>query len=442
MTRKNTLEDIIGLYKKTFHTEDDAAIALVAAVLTGSRLNVPPTWVHIIGPTSGGKSTLLEAFSAIDFVTQVSDITPNTFLSGMSAAGGGETSLLLRLGPEFTIFMKDFTTILSKSDETQEAIISQMREIYDGSIVKITGNGKDISWPGDGGKGHATFVMAVTEAVFSMQDKFSDMGTRAINYVLKPQHRKDTLRRALRNNGKLAGDMLMIQSEFKEFVDRMMATLPSELSYIDEELENDIIDVGDFSSLCRSVIKRDYKGVKSLALSAEMPMRMGKQLLVLAQLFAHINGGTLAPYLREAVFKTGFDSIPKQRRLILEMAAKYERVTVGGMSDSINYPPERCKEWLEDLQMFGIVDRRRSGTRVFWSVREEYRSVLSRHLGIRRIDGTLEGEDEGGEPNWQGGVPGNYQDIPYESAEMAQAEDSDLNQRMNDLARELSASAA
>ncbi len=440
MTKKNTLDDIITLYKKTFHTEDDASIALVAAVLTGSRLNVPPTWVHIIGPTSGGKSTLLEAFSTVDFVTQVSDVTPNTFLSGMSSSAG-ETSLLLRLGPEFTIFMKDFTTILSKSDETQESIIAQMREIYDGSMVKITGTGKTIAWPSDGIKGHATFVMAVTEAVFAMQDKFSDMGTRAINYVLKPQHRKDTLRRALRNNGRLAGDMTLIQGEFKEFVDRMMSTLPAEMAYIDDELESDIIDVGDFSSLCRSVIKRDYKGVKSLALSAEMPMRMGKQLLVIAQLFAHINGGTIAPYLREAVFKTAFDSIPKQRRLILEMASKYERVTIGGMADSINYPPERCKEWMEDLQMFGVVDRRRSGNRVFWSVKEEYRQILLKHLPIKKLDGTLEGEEEGGDASWQGGVPGNYADLPFESIEKMQAEDSDLTARMNDLTNELNAAA-
>jgi len=407
---------------------------LIAAILVGSSMKAPPIWCHLIGPTSGGKSTFLEAFGKVDFVTQVSDLTVNTFLSGMGTTNG-ETSLLLKLGPTFTIFMKDFTTIISKSEETQQFIIAQMREIYDGHITKDTGTGKRIEWPGNGVKGHATFVMAVTEAVFSMQDKFSDMGTRAINYVLKPQHRKDSTRRSMRSNGRRESDMNKIQDAYATFVSEYKATLPEELPYINEELENDIVDVGDFSSLCRSVIKRDYRGVKSLALSAEMPMRMANQLLMIAQLLAHVNNGVLEPYLREAIFKTALDSIPKQRRLILEVLAKYTRVNVAGVSDKINYPPERCKEWMEDLQMFGVIYRIKTGMKQQWAIKEEYRKIMINHLGVVPVDNVLEAEDD------MGGVDadaGNYGDMPLtdidvsfehkeEIAESAATADSQMN---------------
>lgn len=419
----STLKEITALYKQTFHTDDDAAIALVAAILIGSMLRVPPVWCHIIGPTSGGKSTLLEAFAKVHFVTFVSDLTPNTFLSGM-ANSKGETSLLRRLGPTFTIFMKDFTTLLSKPSEAQEAIIAQMREIYDGYISKETGNGRRVEWPGPGQKGHATFVMAATEGIFGLQEKFSDMGTRAINYILLPQHRKDSTRRALRNNGKLENSMGHIQEIFAKFVDDMMKSLPEELPYIDDELENDIIDIGDFASICRSVVKRDYKGAKSLALSAEMPMRMSKQLLFIAQIFAHMNEGVLDDYLRKAVFKTAFDSIPKQRRLIIEALSKYTRVNVGGLSDLINYPPERCREWLEDLHMFGVVERIKTKSREYWSIKKEYRDVVVKHLRILQEDKVLETDFDG---SYTETTAGNYADIPYEMQEQKSLEQSALD---------------
>ena len=424
---KHTLKSITDLYKATFFTTDDAAIALIAAILIGSQLKVPPVWCHIIGPTSGGKSTLLEAFNKHRFVHQISDLTPNTFLSGM-ATSKGETSLLRQLGPCFTIFMKDFTTILSKPDDTQEAIIAQMREIYDGYISKQTGLGKKIEWPGPGLKGHATFVMAATEGIYSLQDKFSDMGTRAINYVLLPQDRKASTKRGLRNNGKLEGEMENIQLACAEFVEEMFQSLPEQLPYIDEQLENDIVDVADLASLCRSVIKRDYKGAKSLALSAEMPMRMSKQFLVIAQLFIHISGGVLPDNLRAAIFKTAFDSIPKQRRLILEAMSKFNRVTIAGVADLINYPPERCKEWMEDLQMFKVIDRIKAGHKQYYALREEYREIITKHLHIINTGSDLETDSDGGAMQMGGG---NYQDVPFEVVEAeaahAQAVDAEFN---------------
>lgn len=426
----HTLDSIIALYKKTFFTTDDAAIALIAAILVGSQLKVPPVWCHIIGPTSGGKSTLLEAFNKHRFVHQISDLTPNTFLSGM-ATSKGETSLLKQLGPTFTIFMKDFTTILSKPEDTQEAVIAQMREIYDGYISKQTGLGKKIEWPGPNMKGHATFIMAATEGIYSLQDKFSDMGTRAINYVLLPQNRKESTKRGLRNNGKLEHEMAEIQKACAEFVEEMFRNMPEELPYIDDALENDIIDVADFASLCRSVIKRDYKGAKSLALSAEMPMRMSKQFLVLAQLFTYISGGVLPEYLRAAIFKTAFDSIPKQRRLIIEALTKYNRVTIGGISDFINYPPERCKEWMEDLQMFRVVDRIKAGHKQYWALRSEYKEIVKKHLSIIETGSDLETDADGGAFEVGGG--GNYADVPFEVAEAQAAHNQSTEAEFNSL---------
>jgi len=218
-----------------------------------------------------------------------------------------ETSLLKRLGLNFVIAMKDFTTILSKSPETQEAIIAQMREIYDGHMVKYTGTGQILEW---GPNGKATFLMASTEGIYGVQEKFSDMGTRAINYVMVPQDRILTTKRALKNNNVLEKNKEAIKEAFATFVMEMVDKLPSELPSLPDALEDQIIEVADFASICRSIVKRDYRGEKSLALSAEMPMRMAKQLLSIGQQMQYVNGGELNDKLIDAIFKTGFNRWP------------------------------------------------------------------------------------------------------------------------------------
>jgi hypothetical protein len=323
-----------------------------------------------------------------------------------------ETSLLKKLGNQFTIIMKDFTTILQKPDETQGSIIAQMREIYDGHIVKETGTGLTVEWGSkeSSKKGHATFIMAATEAIFTAQDKFSDMGTRATNYVLKPQNRKEMTKRALRNNNSFQQKIEHIQNVFQEFIEERTGKrgedkLPHEFPYIDDELETQLIEIADFSATCRSVVKRDYRGMKSLALSAEMPPRIAKQLLSVAQLLTFINDGVLTPELREIVFKIGLDSIPKQRRLILAALAKYRMANVTGLSEEISYPPERIKEWLDDLHMFGVVTPQKVNRSVYWRIVAEYRDIMVRYCGVVPVDEDLEGDDAE--------TPGNMTDISY-----------------------------
>lgn len=412
-----SLKDIIKIYKETFHTNDDNAIALLAAIFVGSKLDTPPVWLYLIGPSSGGKSALIEAFAKVKFCTQVSDLTPNTFLSGASTAGGRETSLLKKLGDKFVITMKDFTTILEKNDEAQAAIISQMREIYDGHISKETGTGHRVSW-GEPVRGKATFIMAATEGIYSAQEKFADMGTRAINYVLLPQDREESTKRALRNNSRLNKNMDHIQDKFSEFVEHYISNIPDELPYITEEIEQNIIDVADFAAYGRSAVKRDYKGAKTLVLSAEMPMRMAKQLLAVAQLLTYINDGVLTKEMEEAVYKIALDSIPKQRRLALTVLAKYRRVDIPSAADYLNFPPERAREWIEDLNSFGMVDRIKSGEKQYWKIKDKYRRVMLKHMKIEPVDEDLEGvtgEDSGYTPTYMGS---SYAaDISYEHEE-------------------------
>jgi len=392
-----TLQELQTQYHELFYVEDRALFPLLLAIVVGSKLNTPTTWLYIVGPSSGGKGTVLSTIDRVPFVKQISDLTPNTFLSGMKIAGK-ETSLLKTLGNNFLVTMKDFTTMISKDETAQGQIMAQMREIYDGYISKATGNGQTMEWGTLETKWKSTFIMATTEEIYNLQEKFVGMGTRAINYVFLPQDRKKTMRASLmnkRNTEKSGAILSALQGDVAEFIAEKIANAPMELPPISEELENDIIEVSDLSSQCRSVTKRNYRGEKQLTLSAEFPMRMGEQLLAIAQLLAYINGGELTEEMRAIIYKCAFDSIPKQRRMVLESISRYQKIEVIGMSKELRYPIDTIRTWVEDLYSFDILERDSSSGKEYWKIREEYREVMRKYLGISNTGEILESDENG-----------------------------------------------
>ncbi len=404
MTR--TLAELKEAYHNLYYVEDEVIFTLILSLIIGSKLNAPPVWMFLIGGTSAGKSTALSVLYRIPFVTLISDLTSNTFLSGMKIAGQ-ETSLLKKLGDNFVVVMKDFTTMISKADDAKQQIIAQMREIYDGNLSKETGNGKRIEWGTKEKPSKGTFIMASTEAIYKIQSEFADMGTRAINYVLPLQDERKSAKAALknkRNHAAATKKLEALQADVAEFVAHMIAVAPTEFAPIPEQLEDDIISVAMLAERARSVVDRTYQGEVNLALSAGMPMRMSEQLMALAQFMTYVNGGEMTPAMHAAIAKVAFDSIPKQRKLILEVMGHYRYCDVVGIAQKINYPHAVVRKWVEDLNMFKIVDRSLAGRREVWLLREEYRQTLVKFLGVVATQEDLISGDDAigdGEESWE-----------------------------------------
>lgn len=382
-------------YHELFYTTDEMLFPLLLSMVIGARLNAPSVWLFVIGGTSSGKSTALSVLYGIEYVTLVSDLTPNTFLSGMKVAGK-ETSLLKKLGNNFVVIMKDFTTMISKADEAKQQIIAQMREIYDGHISKETGNGTTVSWGSKNDPWKGMFLMAATEGIYKIQSDFADMGTRAINYVLPPQDERKSIMRGLTNtqNDAIAQVKLKeLQADVAEFVTGMVAIAPTEFAPISEDMMVDITNMAMLAERARSSIDRDYRGEIQLAQSAGVGIRMAKQLMALAQFMEYANGGRMTETMRNTVFKVAADSMPKQRRLAIDMLARYKRVQHIALAMEINYPAPVVRKWIEDLNMFQMVDRQMDGGREFWVLRDEYRQTMIRYLGIKYEDVDLAADE-------------------------------------------------
>ena len=142
--------------KKWMLIEDKGVIKLLCATILGNGLPRDPIWIFLIGPSGGGKTELLMALSELREVYLLSLITPSTFLSGMP--GKSDASLLPAVNGKVLIF-KDWTSILVQNHEARNEIMGQLREIYEGRIIKHFGNGLKREW-----RGKIGLIAGVTQA--------------------------------------------------------------------------------------------------------------------------------------------------------------------------------------------------------------------------------------------------------------------------------------
>jgi len=376
-----TIQEVIRLYKSVYYLEDDGIIPLAVAVALSGRLEGDPLWLMVVGPSSGGKSEIINAIDGVPWVSMVSTLTANTFLSGMKN-GDQETSLLKRIG-NGTIAFKDFTTLLSMPRDLQQQLFAQLREIFDGRMVKETGQGNRIEWIGK-----ISLIAGVTEAIHSQSQRFAGMGTRALMYTMPDQDRLDTARRAQENVLTIKAKRLEVQAGFSEYMLSMVQDIPKPLPTVSEEEKSEMLELANFASLARSPVERGFKDDMQLVLSAEMPMRMAGQMYMMASIFTWMYG-SFTEECRKIIIKVALDSIPKQRRISLRLLAEYAKVSTKGMAVHLHYPTNTIRQWLEDCCALGLCDREAKGGQQgdYWTIKEEYRAFMEKYDNV--VPGTL-----------------------------------------------------
>lgn len=391
MANKTTMKDLIALYQKYFYIEDTSAIPLVCAVVLGNKMRGDPIWLTLIGGSSSGKTELINAICGLDFVYQITTLTPNTLLSGMKPRKGQETSLLLQMNRNAIIVMKDFNTLISMNREDQQAIMGQLLQVYDGEMVKSTGTGDTIKW-----KGKIGFVAGVTENIHIFQSKYSGLGSRFMNFTLPAPDRIKTAKRSAfiaKNKKEIREE---IQAAFSDYISSMVEVVSVRDDLVPDDVSTRIITAADFAALARSPISRDFQGRLELVMSPEMPMRISDMIHLVGRTFMAMEEGNLLPEYEKILYKCCLDSIPKGRRLALQVLAEYDSITTRGLSVRLGYPTERCRMWLEELNVLGLVDRDTSprgknGDK--WILKEQYRGIMELYDGVKKENGELDDEE-------------------------------------------------
>ena len=120
---------------------DAEALDMILATAVAIFLKGDPLWTLVVGPSGGGKTELLSIFADSDDAMMLSKLTPHTLLSGLKTVQPG-TDLIFQLNDKLLV-IKDLAPILESGQDQQREIFSDLRDAYDGRVVKAWGSGKD-----------------------------------------------------------------------------------------------------------------------------------------------------------------------------------------------------------------------------------------------------------------------------------------------------------
>jgi len=431
MAKYETIDELIELYKSVYYVDDAAFIPIACATIISNRMPGDALWVMLVGPSSGGKSEIINATMGVEFVHQVSTLTTNTFLSGMSR-GDEETSLLLRID-NGVITMKDFTSIISLPNETRVKVMGDLREVYDGHMTKMTGTGENLEW-GPGKK--INLLAGVTDKIYDVEDQFAEMGSRWLNFKMPKTHRKEMTDIALSNSNKIRDMRGEIQDAFTGYIKHVISNIDEdEVISISDQMHDNLINLSEFACRARSPVNRNFKGEMDMVYSPEMPMRMATQLKILAQTFSEMNGGELNDYYAKIVYRVALDSIPKKRWSVCEELAAYKEVSTKALAIEVDFPTRVVKPWIEDLTALGVAyrtDKRASYGGDMWSMKPEYRKLMQKFADIEYTNESLDVDDANADDDYHQPMPGSLEDYGESAGYYQEPEDIEEAKERNE----------
>jgi len=141
------------------------------------------------------KTELLRMLWYATDVFPISDLRARTFASGLDTPTG-EASLLDQLSTEILV-LKDFTTILEIRHDERQAILAQLREIYDRRFDKFWGTGQRLSWTGRLG-----FLAGVTPVIDKHHAVMGLLSPRFLQFRVRPSDRTQAALQAIKNAGR------------------------------------------------------------------------------------------------------------------------------------------------------------------------------------------------------------------------------------------------
>ena len=402
-TAKLTFADVQAAFDDALLLADRGYIKVVTAAVIGNQLPGNPIWLMLVAASSGGKTAVLLTLNDLEFLPGkrvtffISDLTENTLASGFKSSTG-ESSLLSQLPHGGIMIFKDFTSLLTKRAEARDAIMGQLREVYDRQFDKKTGNKQDTNW-----KGKAGALAGVTTAVHEYMSQMAVMGDRFVMYSIVQPDRMKLLRFVMKM--RMQGDSQEKKLEHaKEVMHTYLRQCVNEAKnanvVMKKEDREHLMFVADFATKVRSgVITNDRTQQVEYVPDPEMPTRLIDQLLSLGSAISlmHTVDGE-KPELTEEdmniLYKVAFDSIPIKRRWALrQLAAHTAGATTAGLAAKIGYETAVVKQWMAQLNALGICRRVAGGGADTWFLNAEYVDIMVTFENVKQKEGTLVDEN-------------------------------------------------
>jgi len=402
--------DTYRLYK------DRGVVRMLAATVIANQVIGPrrkPVWVMFVAPPGGGKSDITDTISTVEtyndilgtnskLCEEISDLTTASFASGMRSSEG-ETSLLKRLNPKGGMLLfKDFTTVLSKRSEDMAAIMSYLREMYDGKFNKKFGNGKVVDW-----KGQVGIIGSCTTIIYHKLPELAVMGDRLMMYQIDQPDRLAVLDKIWENEDAGIDGSEEMAEAMKKYIEDTVGFIKASTEKInklsvDKSKRAEFGAVANFVCFARSGVIWDFQKKRlEFVPDAEMPTRILRQFIALSQGLMILNMAEGQPAEltvndTKLVYKLAFDSISSSRRNVIKIVASFEYgATDQGIADTLGLQLESAMIPVEELVATGVINRvYESGIKKYkYTINPDFLPIIQRYEHIETKAEMLQSED-------------------------------------------------
>lgn len=375
-----SFEELEKVFAKWMIIPDPGIIKFVCAFYCANKLSRKAVWAIIIAPSGGGKTEILNSLLDLPDIYEVSLLTPNTFLSGMP--GRGDASLLPKVNGKIIMF-KDWTSILSMQKDAKAELMSQFREIWDGRMKKMFGNGKIATW-----EGKVSVLAASTQAVDMSQQQYAHLGERFINYRPVMPEKKAAALRALENDADQEQMGIELRNAMYAFFKGIDFENMDAIPAIPKHIRTELVNLANFTTMARSAVIRDFGMKKEVIFvpASEMPTRFSQQLNALGSGLAMVNKGIFKEEDMNILYKAALDSIPQTNKIVIAEMARADEQTTADIAASLGYPTETIRIYLENLALLKVCKRiKGSGKADKWTMQEEFSNIIRQYEHVEEL---------------------------------------------------------
>jgi ribosomal protein L37AE/L43A len=351
-----TYEDLERIVKQNLYCTDDflACVATCLAVCISPYVPEEPIWIFLVGPPSGGKTTLVECFGDSHmYVECQSQLHAKMLVSGYRDADGDDASFLPKLKMR-TLIIKDYTTVLSMSREAQSELNGILRDVFDGSYKKQFGNKVVRHY----GKIKFGMINSVTRAIHAAGASWLGERFLKIECLGDDFDEQKHIYHSLNNYENKDQRRAKLQRTVIGYLDHLISNLPNQLPEIPEEFENEvIIPCALLVSYLRTQVER--RGDDSLLYrpAKEVASRLAIQLKKIAQCLMLVYKEEVpGARITRVITKIALDSCIPFHLEVVKAVDLRPGITRAELRKELNVPDKNVGRLLQDLMQLQILE--------------------------------------------------------------------------------------
>jgi hypothetical protein len=355
------MDSIYAIFGKWIALEDKRLVDILAGFWLAHKLGGDPIWAILMGPSSGGKTEMLRAFSSVDSV-EVSAVTPRTIVSGRERneeTGEKITNFGRELNGKIWVVM-DFSEILAKSAEDRKKIFATMRSLYDGRLTAYYGTGKKVHEEDL----YVSFIAASTSAFEKEFLEHQALGTRHL-VIRIPEQPKEMVKLKLKEH---EGKEKVMRASMRSVVDAsFVAADKLEWFRPSGTIETHISNLTDILCTLRTYVSIDrYKNEVDELPEPEMIGRARKNINKFYAGLMNIDGFTPRDALERIAYIVK-SNIPRMRLRAIEKLTNQdsEILTAMNLSKELRVGYKTAVRHLDSLYSLSVLDRPDKGLYMF-----------------------------------------------------------------------------